>query len=119
MDGNERSAGHAVLQARPRRTPEGAPSAWEPLVERADVPPEREDLRPRQVEPRRLHVRPPHSVCAGLFFGIVGETRADLVAVHTYAVCSPEAIVRRTRLSILTYADIDIYLPHGTSRHDL
>src|SRR5438093_5250126 len=52
MDGEERSPRHAVLQARPRRTPERAPSAWEQLVERADLPPEREDLRPRQVEPR-------------------------------------------------------------------
>ncbi len=52
MDGEERSAGHAVLQARPRRAPERAPSARKPLVERADVPTKREDLRPREVEPR-------------------------------------------------------------------
>src|SRR5438105_2699578 len=51
MNGEQRSARHAVLQARPRRTPERAPSAWEPLVECADVPPEREDLRPREFEP--------------------------------------------------------------------
>ena len=56
MDREERSSGHAVLQAGPRRTPERASSAWEPLVERADVPSEREDLRPREVEPRRRHV---------------------------------------------------------------
>ena len=59
VDREERGAGHAVLQAGPRRTPERAPSAWEPLVERADVSSEREDLRPREVEPRRPHVRPP------------------------------------------------------------
>ena len=56
VDREERGSGHAVLQAGPRRTPERAPSAREPLVERADVPPEREDLRPREVEPRRRHV---------------------------------------------------------------
>jgi len=44
MDGKERGARHAVLQTRPRSTPERAPSAWESLVERANVPPEREDL---------------------------------------------------------------------------
>ena len=51
MDGKERGARHAVLQARPRRTPERARTAWEPLVERAHVPPEREDLCAREVEP--------------------------------------------------------------------
>src|SRR5439155_21119286 len=44
MDGEERGARHAVLQARPRRTPERARTAWEPLVERVHVPPERKDL---------------------------------------------------------------------------
>jgi hypothetical protein len=42
----ERSAGHAVLQARPCRAPERTGAAREPLVERTDVPPKREDLRP-------------------------------------------------------------------------
>ena len=51
VDREDRGARHAVLQARPRRTPERARAGWEPLVERADVPPEREDLRPREVEP--------------------------------------------------------------------
>src|SRR5204863_9628689 len=37
LDGEKRSARHAVLQARPRRTPKRARTAWEPLVERAHV----------------------------------------------------------------------------------
>jgi hypothetical protein len=57
MDREERSARHAVLQACPRRKPERAPSAREPLVECADVPPEREDLCPREFEPRPVHLR--------------------------------------------------------------
>ena len=61
MDGEERSARHAVLQARPRREPERAPSAWEPLVESADVPPEREDLRTRDAEPGSCQATPPRS----------------------------------------------------------
>jgi hypothetical protein len=52
MDREERGSGHAVLQARLRRTAEQARSAGEPLVERADVSAERQDLHPRQVEPR-------------------------------------------------------------------
>ena len=58
VDREERGARHAVLQARPRRTPERARAGWEPLVERADAPSEREDLRPREVEPRPRQVRP-------------------------------------------------------------
>ncbi len=58
MDREEGGARHAVLQARPRRLPQGAATAREPFVERADVPPEREDLRPGQAEPDgRRHVR--------------------------------------------------------------
>src|SRR5436309_1659570 len=61
MDREQRSAGHAVLQARPRRTPERAPSAWEPLVERADLTAECEDLCAGEAERRPCHVRPPHA----------------------------------------------------------
>ena len=61
MDREERSAGHAVLKARPRRTPERAPSAWEPLVERADLTAECEDLGAGEAERRPCHVSPPHA----------------------------------------------------------
>jgi hypothetical protein len=54
VDREERGSRHAVLEAGPRRTPERAGSAWESLIECADVPPEREDLRPREIE-RRFH----------------------------------------------------------------
>lgn len=55
VDRQKRRSGHAVLQAGPRRAPERAASAWEPLVERADVQPEREDLRPREFQLRSGH----------------------------------------------------------------
>jgi hypothetical protein len=55
VDGKKRGAGHAVLQARPRRTTERALSAREPSVERADPPPEGEDVRPRDIEPGPCH----------------------------------------------------------------
>src|SRR6266571_2362604 len=61
MDREERSARHAVLQARPRRTPKRAPSPWESRIKRADPAPECEDLCPGEAERRPCHVRPPHS----------------------------------------------------------
>ena len=58
VDRQHRGPGHAVLQSRPRRPPQG-PGAWrEPLVECANPPPEREDLRPGEDETRR-HFTPP------------------------------------------------------------
>ena len=59
VDREERGSGHAVLQAGPSRTPERAPSGREPLIERADVSSEREDLRAREFEPRARHITPP------------------------------------------------------------
>jgi hypothetical protein len=59
VDRQERGPGHAVLQARPRRTPERPPPVREPLVEGADVSPEREDLLPREVKPRSGHITSP------------------------------------------------------------
>jgi hypothetical protein len=58
VDREERRARHAVLEARPRSTAEGARAAWETLVERADVPSEREDLRPSQTKPRTCQFTP-------------------------------------------------------------
>jgi hypothetical protein len=48
----KRGPGHAVLQARPRHPPQRRPSPREPLVKGADAPAVRQDLRPREVEPR-------------------------------------------------------------------
>jgi hypothetical protein len=56
MDGQQRGVGHAALQPRPGRPPERAPSARETLVEPAGLPPERQDLRPRQVKPSLGHL---------------------------------------------------------------
>src|SRR6266511_2155192 len=63
VDREERSTRHAVLQAGPRRTPQRVSAGRKTFVECADAPPERQDLRPRQVDgspiqqcwhPRRL-----------------------------------------------------------------
>jgi hypothetical protein len=53
MDREKRRARHTVLQARPRRAPQGTRTRWKPLVERTDQPSEGEDLRTREVEARR------------------------------------------------------------------
>ena len=53
VDRKERSSWHAVLQSGPRRAAERAGTAWEALVKSADVPSEREDLRPSQAERAR------------------------------------------------------------------
>jgi len=58
MDRKERRTRHAVLQARPGRTPEGTRAGREPFVERADAPSERQDLRPREVERNTPRSRP-------------------------------------------------------------
>src|SRR5436189_75559 len=60
-DREERGAGLAARRPRPRPPPERAPSAWEPLVERADLTPECKDLCPGEAERGHWHVRPPHS----------------------------------------------------------
>jgi hypothetical protein len=52
VDRQERRPRHAVLQTRPRRTAERARAGRQPLIERADVPPERQDLRPRELKSR-------------------------------------------------------------------
>jgi hypothetical protein len=57
MDRDERSTGHAVLQAGPRGLPKRLRSGRQPLVERLDVPSIREDLRPRELKPPRRHVQ--------------------------------------------------------------
>ena len=59
VDRKECGPRHAVLQARPGSTAERARAPWQPLVERADSPTEREDLRPREVEPRPGQLIPP------------------------------------------------------------
>jgi hypothetical protein len=69
MDREKRRAGHAVLEAGPRRLPERIRPGWEPLVERLDVASVREDLRPREVEPTPGHVTRSPS----LFYGVVGR----------------------------------------------
>jgi hypothetical protein len=58
MDRQERGSRHAVLQPRPGRTPERARPPRQTLVEGADAPPEREDLRPRQLKPGGGHASP-------------------------------------------------------------
>ena len=51
VEGQQRGARHAVLQARPRRLPERRRARRQPFVERLDRPAEGEDLRARQAEP--------------------------------------------------------------------
>jgi len=58
MDREKRSARHAVLQTRLRHTPKGTRAWRQALVERADAPSGREDLRPREVEPRPCQLTP-------------------------------------------------------------
>ena len=53
VDRQERGSGHAVLKTGPRRTPQRTLAPWQPLIERSDAPPEREDLRSRDLQPRR------------------------------------------------------------------
>src|SRR5581483_6372095 len=56
VDGEERGARHAVLEARPRRLPQRAGAGRQPLLEMPGAAPKREDLRARELEPRRgLH----------------------------------------------------------------
>src|SRR5207249_7591911 len=45
----QRGAGHAVLQSGPRRKAEGIRAVRKPLVEGADIPSVREELRPGEV----------------------------------------------------------------------
>ncbi len=59
MDRQQRGPRHAVLQPRPRGSPQRGRSRGQPLVERADASSERQDLRPRQLEPGGGHVAPP------------------------------------------------------------
>jgi hypothetical protein len=54
MDGVQGRSWNAVLQARPRGTPEGIGTKRKPLVKGLDRSPVREDLQPRQVE-RAFH----------------------------------------------------------------
>ena len=58
MHRQQRGARHAVLEARPGRLSERVASGWKPLVERADAPPEAEDLLPGQDEPRAHRLNP-------------------------------------------------------------
>ena len=56
MDRQERGPRHAVLQAGPRRPAQRASAPWQPLIERSDAPPERQDLRSRDLQPLSAHV---------------------------------------------------------------
>jgi hypothetical protein len=58
VDRKESRARNAVRQARPGREPERARAGWEPIVERADAPPEGEDLGPGELERGRRHQPP-------------------------------------------------------------
>src|SRR6185437_4269324 len=58
MDGKDGRPRHAVLQPRPRRLPQGPRTAREPFVERADAPPEGEDLGAGELERRPWHGPP-------------------------------------------------------------
>ena len=51
VDREEGSARHAVLQTSPRCPPERGRAQRQPFVERTNAPPEREDLRAREVGP--------------------------------------------------------------------
>jgi hypothetical protein len=77
VDRQERGSRHAVLQPCPRRPPKGAPSGWEPLVERADVSPERDDLQPGDVEPRPGHAASPRSELSRCRVGAASPPRVS------------------------------------------
>lgn len=55
VDGEQRGSRHAVLQARPGGLPKRVRSGRKPSVERASAATEGEDLRPREMEQRRVH----------------------------------------------------------------
>ena len=59
VDRQERGPGHAVLEPGPRRQPGATAAAREPLVEGADVPSERQDLLPGEVEAILRHAASP------------------------------------------------------------
>ena len=65
VDRQHRRPGHAVLQPRPGRPLQRGRPRRKPLVERADLPPERQNLRSREVEPCRgaSHDPPPGTAC--------------------------------------------------------
>src|SRR5579859_2645607 len=56
VDRQQRGPGHAVLQPRPGCTPKRVLPAWQPHIEPTGVPPERQNLRPCQVEPNSGHL---------------------------------------------------------------
>jgi hypothetical protein len=99
VDRQERCPGHAVLQPGRGRKLKRAPPARKPHVERADVSPERQDLRPIEVKPSRCHVTSPPASGHAQTEGMTrvkehAEGRAGLVLVLSRAEiehCRPAA----------------------------
>ena len=56
VEGQQRRAGHAVLNTGPGGAPQRRSSSWQPLIERSDASSKREDLRSRKPESRSHHV---------------------------------------------------------------